>query len=1025
MAECCGIDHHSGEYTEQQRADLDLVLAFNRTMAAAIDGCRDVSAVEALLDPDPLRYMWVDEGAGRLPAFAGAATRALNDAPALEGHARAPGDTVWSSGTAARPAVAATPFGAVLHAWLEWREGEGDQVLALLCAPGDPAGEPVVLSGPPADCFRPTAVFDAAGRAWALWSRSDGGVVTVWCRRHEDGAWTSEEQVARTEHPSFNQECVAHADGSVEVVWQAPLGQRFGITSRRWRAGSWDEPRLVSGAADGDGAAANVWDPAVAALPDGGTAYAWCEYAAGSYRVVERRAGADGALAPARALTGGTDYALHPSLAVTPAGDVWCAFDVITVAGHGGSGPTRLRPTAEVGPDTRLPGTRASGEAVPAELLPEVSASIRVVRVADDGLHEAEGALAAGLDVVPGGLPRLVSDASGSLVLAYRVHRRLPLMTYYWEVATQVLGPTGWSPPTTYGGSDGTLEEPALAPLPDGAVLAWQTDGRLERGLTWTEGFGGRECPVLLEHHGEVVWHGMHGTGSVRGATVPGAGPAASAERTGDLVRSDERREARAWAGADRPRYTTTVGGQELQLYWGDLHRHSLISRCTSGDEPSLEDFYRYSWDVCEYDFWAVTDHSENSTAYQWWSIKKVADLFRVDGRFVPFYGFEWTGLVGHQNVIYGDVGRDAPIFSAYAAGSDTPDRLWAGLAAHGEHPAITIPHHPGSAMVPYDWGYGDERFLRVVEVFQACRGNYEDDGCFRQYSDGTLPGTFVLDGLRRGQRFGFLASSDHGHGAAYVGAYAPDLDRASVFDALQRRRVFAATQRDVLVEVRVADGRGGSAFMGEEVVLAGPVELTAHVRGYGELARIDVVRDGVVVHSELPELDLPEGWLAVPLRVEWGQSDVTTDWTGRLQVTGGSVLQTDCWSTDVTGIGEASVLWSSTTKSFGHPYGSQRGGVELTVLGPPDAEVEVVVGLGEVRVALGELVGRVVPVPLRGSGRMTLQPGAGGLAGMGTSQRTVTWTDPAGGPAFYYVRAFQTDGEMAWSSPIWVDLPA
>ena len=1000
MAECCGIDHSIGEYTEQQRADLDLVLAFNRTMASAIDGCRDVSAVEALLDPDPLRYMWVDEGAGRLPAFVGAATRALTDAPALEGHVRAPGDTVWSSGTAARPAVAATPFGAVLHAWLEWREGDGDQVLALLCAPGEPAGEPVVLSGPPADCFRPTAVFDAAGRAWVLWSRSDDGVVTVWCRRHEDGAWTPEEQVARTEHPSFNQECVAHADGSVEVVWQAPLGQRFGITSRRWRAGSWDEPRLVSGAADGDGAAANVWDPSVAALPDGGTAYAWCEYAAGSYRVVERRAAADGSLAPARALTGGTDYALHPSLAVTPSGDVWCAFDVITVAGHGGSGPTRLRPTAEVGPDTRLPGTRASGEAVPAELLPEVSASIRVVRVADDGLHEAEGTLAPGLDVVPGGLPRLVSDASGSLVLAYRVHRRLPLMTYYWEVATQVLGPTGWSPPTTYGGSDGTLEEPALAPLPDGAVLAWQTDGRLERGLTWTEGFGGRECPVLLEHHGEVVWHGMHGTGSVRGATVPAPArqPRPSAPGTWCAATSAARPARGRAPTAPATRRPSTA--QELRLYWGDLHRHSLISRCTSGDEPSLEDFYRYSWDVCEYDFWAVTDHSENSTAYQWWSIKKVADLFQVDGRFVPFYGFEWTGLMGHQNVIYGDVGRDAPIFSAYAAGSDTPDQLWAGLAAHGEHPAITIPHHPGSAMVPYDWGYGDERFLRVVEVFQACRGNYEDDGCFRQYSDGTLPGTFVLDGLRRGQRFGFLASSDHGHGAAYVGAYAASLDRASVFDALQRRRVFAATQRDV------------SSTCGSRTAAAAAPSWARRSCSPGR--------------SSSPRTSA--GTASSPASTSSATASSST---------------ASCPTSTCRRAGSPSRCASSGGRATSRPTGAggcrspaapccrrllehrrhrhrrgeravvvddqelrvtrtarQRGGVELTVLGPPDAQVEVV-GAGSARCGSRSATssGRVVPVPLRGPGRMTLQPGAGGLAGMGTSERTVTWTDPVGGP--------------------------
>lgn len=700
---------------------------------------------------------------------------------------------------------------------------------------------------------------------------------------------------------------------------------------------------------------------------------------------------------------------------------MWCAFDVINVAEHGGSGPTRLRSTLELSQVTRQPGMRESGYAVAAEMLPEISASLRVVRIDADGLYEAEGELGPNLDVVPGGLPRLVCDASGGLTVAYRVHRRLPLMTYYWEVAAQSLGRAGWEAPRTFAQSDGTLEEPALTGLPEGVLVAWQSDGRLERGLTWTEGFGGRECPVLLEHHGEVIWHGMHGTGSVRSAVLPAAGPVGPLRRTGELLVSDDRREVRAWAGAERERerYRTHVGGADYSLYWGDLHRHSLISRCTSGDEPSLEDFYRYSWDVCEYDFWAVTDHAENSTDYQWWSIKKIADLFKVDGRFVPFYGFEWTALMGHQNVIYGDVGRDAPIFSAYAAESDTPDLLWGQMEKYPDHPAITIPHHPGSAMVPYDWDYTDKRYLRVVEVFQACRGNYESDGCFRQYADGTLPGTFVLDGLQKGQRFGLIASSDHGHGAAYVGAYADSLDRASVFEALQSRRVFAATQRDVIVDVRIGD-----TFMGGETVLSGPVELTAAVRGYGELARIDVVRNGVVVHSELPDLSLPEGWLTVPLRLEWGHSPVTTDWSGSLSVTDGEVVQTPFWSTEVTSAERSTVTWSATTKSLGSIYGHQRGGVEMTLVGPPHATAEVVVAGGSLSVRLDTLAGSVIHVPLEGPGQMRLQPGTGGLVGLGTRERSFTWTDTSEQAAFYYIRVHQTDGEMAWSSPIWVDVP-
>jgi hypothetical protein len=54
----------------------------------------------------------------------------------------------------------------------------------------------------------------------------------------------------------------------------------------------------------------------------------------------------------------------------------------------------------------------------------------------------------------------------------------------------------------------------------------------------------------------------------------------------------------------------------------------------------------------------------------------------------------------------------------------------------------------------------------------------------------------------------------------------------------------------------------------------------------------------------------------------------------------------------------------------------------------------------------------------------LRLQPGVGGLTGLGTPDTRLRWTDPAEQPAWYYIRAFQTDGEMAWSSPIWIDRP-
>ncbi|MDQ1537020.1 MAG: hypothetical protein QOE58_1413, partial [Actinomycetota bacterium] len=944
------------------------------------------------------------------------ADEALLAAPPLEGHRRDPGRSVCEPRSAARPAVASAADGRVLHVWIEWQVDVGERVFAALADSPTAEATPFALNTDPSDCFRPSAAFDANGVPWVCYGRSEDGGVDVWAHRFDgEAGWGPAERVSSTGHPSFNQEIVAHQDGTVEVVWQGPSGSGFGIWSRRWRNGEWDDARLASAGASG-----NSWDPAVVARPDGGSTYAWSEYVDGSYRVVICTADGTGALGPVIPLSSGTDYALHPSLAVTPDGGIWCAFDLIAVHGHGGSGPTRLRAASELDEAPHIAGIRDSGDSVPPELLPEVTASLRVVHVVGDALFEATGVLAEGLDVVPGGLPRLAADASGGITVAYRVHRRLPLMTYYWEVAAQTLGPDGWSKPVTFSNSDGTLEEVAVVPVADGVLVTWQTDGRLERSLTWTEGFGGRECPKLLEHLGSVVWHGLHGVGAIRSSVIAASSGPASASTPIAIVESNDRRESRGWAAKESPRYRTEVDGAELTLYWGDLHRHSLVSRCTSGDEPSLEDFYRYGWDVCDYDFWAVTDHSENSSEYQWWSIQKVADLFRVDDRFVPLYGFEWTGNTGHQNVIYGSEERGAPIYSSFAAGSQTPDELWASLRRHPDYPAITIPHHPGSAMVPYDWDYYDSEYLRLVEVFQACRGNYEQQGCFRQYSDGTLDGTFVLDGLRRGHRFGLIASSDHGNGASYVGAFAQRLNRQGVFEALQERRVFGATTRDVIVDVRVA-----GAFMGSEIKYDGPVEIEVFAQGFRDLARIELVRNGETIQSLEPELDLPDGWVQLPLRVEFGQNDVTTDWSGRVRVEGGEIVQTPFWGPEVVAASKDEVSWAASTHTFGEPYGSQRGGLEMTLVGPPDAIVVLETSQGSARVALGKLLTDVVEVPGSEGGRLLLQRGTGGLTSLGGTEQRLTWTDDPDSSAYYYVRVIQIDGEMAWSSPVWVDRDA
>ncbi len=1013
------------------------VRRFNEALLEAMDRGHDLREVFAAIDPDPARYTDAGEGGGILEEVLAPAERLLRRAPRLPSFRRVESTSLALDGPVSHPALGVAGESRWL-AGLRWLPGRGEEVVvSAVDGSGASTGAATPISGSPGDCLRPTVVAQPDGSAWVFFAKRVAGVLGVWVARGSRGSWTEPELVSVPGVPSLNQDAVLRRDGSVECCWQALAGTGFAIFTRRYRQGRWTEPERLS-----DETERNVWDPVVTCMPDGAPAYSWTSYGGTGYATAVLIG--DAGRSRRRFVLGGEPgYELHPSLAVTANGELWCARDAVLVVGHGGSGPTRLRPAEVVGVPSPA-ANRPDGRAVPSDLSPDVRASIRVSRLEPDAatweLLDAPGSR---LTIGPGALPRLAVVGGDRIGIAYRARRRLPLMLYFWDAAVEFfLGASGWGGLTTFAEADGPLEEVAIAASREGVLVAWKHDGRRARSLEWSEGFGGTERDDLRSHYGEVIWNTLDRPGRVQlapcGLPVPDGrsvvGPLAVGEsapadlagsgggRVGGPAQRGPVEDSRPWTGlgvAKRARYQASVDGREYTLYWGDLHRHSLISRCTAGDEPTLDDFYRYAWDICEYDFWAVTDHAENTSAYQWEMIQKVADVLHVPGVFVPFYGFEWTGATGHQNVIYRSALRGAPIFSSTATGTSTPAGLWGHLRRYPDHQAISIPHHPGSAMVPFDWSYADEELLRLVEVFQACRGNYEADGCFRQYSDGTLPGTFVADGLARGHRFGLIASSDHGNGASYVGVLAESLTREDVFDALYARRALAATTRDIVIDFRVNGAVMGSVLTGTE-----RAETSIVVKAYADVARVDLLRDGTVHATWQPELDLPAGWIAVPLRVEWQSREAATaDWSGGLSIRGGGeVLQTPYWSPEVTGFSRTRVTWTASTRNFRSQYGAQRGGVEVTLCGAPESIVEVTAGRWAGHVELGALR-ETARVSLHDGSDvyLGLQRGTGGLRSLGSSELCVGTEEVVAEPHWFYARVMLVDGEMAWSSPIWV----
>jgi hypothetical protein len=290
--------------------------------------------------------------------------------------------------------------------------------------------------------------------------------------------------------------------------------------------------------------------------------------------------------------------------------------------------------------------------------------------------------------------------------------------------------------------------------------------------------------------------------------------------------------------------------GRFLTAFFGDLHLHSDLSWDIRGLEGSPAANYRAVHDVAELDFAGLSDHAEHLSPRQWHAVRETADLWNRPGHFVALPGYEWTSTIfGHKNVYFpGASAADAAALFSSRVGEDqrTPDELWSHL---GRRAAITIPHHVSHALGrPTDWSYHDDRFQRLVEIFQS-RGSYEYDGAAFQKQDSktdSLRGTFVRghsvrDALALGHRLGIIASPDHGGGLGLAGVWAAELTREALFEALYERRTFGTTGVKMDLFLSVA-----GAPLGSEVEVApGALPVEASVHGTADGLELTLVCDG------------------------------------------------------------------------------------------------------------------------------------------------------------------------------------
>lgn len=320
-----------------------------------------------------------------------------------------------------------------------------------------------------------------------------------------------------------------------------------------------------------------------------------------------------------------------------------------------------------------------------------------------------------------------------------------------------------------------------------------------------------------------------------------------------------------------------------MQIFWGDIHNHNEIGY----GKGSLE----RSFDIAEnsLDFYAFTPHTwwpdlpDNDEAVKqhhlkgfekvkenWDKIKQTVKERYHEDEFVTMLAWEWHSLAwGDYCMYFSDDDNDF----CYAS---TLNEL---KEYARQHQAFIIPHHIAykKGWRGIDWNEFDETCTPVVEIFSEHGNSLESSSHMGMYSHsmgGVESSQTALNQLKAGKRFGFIACTDDhyaypasfGHGITAV--IADKLDRKSIFNAIKNRHTYAATGDRIKIDFNLNDG-----IMGDYVKPTNLAKINFSVEARDKLRSVEIYKNGKLFapYSVLDfEKQAPEEDRHL-IKIEWG----------------------------------------------------------------------------------------------------------------------------------------------------------
>lgn len=359
-----------------------------------------------------------------------------------------------------------------------------------------------------------------------------------------------------------------------------------------------------------------------------------------------------------------------------------------------------------------------------------------------------------------------------------------------------------------------------------------------------------------------------------------------------------------------------------MNVYWGDIHNHCGITYGFGSLENAIKraksqlDFAAFTGHAMWPDMYEKAPETEFVVNFHEKGFQKLKDHWEEvrktvaeanSPEFVTFQGYELHSReYGDHHLL--SINDELPL--VYRS---SPAELVRDCGKN----AIAIPHHirytPGYRGIDWDKYRGD--ISPVVEVFSkhGCAMSEDADYPYYHNMGPRDPRNMVNEGLRRGNRFGFVASTDHhagfpgSYGDGLAAVVAEERTRESLWEAILARRTYAVTGDRILCEFKVND-----SWMGSEIA-ADKRHICAKVETEGTLNKIILYKNlkpYYIVNGEIFQEENREGCYKIRIEMGWGKSDLYR-WNGSVQVENGEIIH---YHTYFRGI---SVLAPSASESY------------------------------------------------------------------------------------------------------------